>query len=400
MTIREGAWLCEHCGATNRGRDVSCNGEHGQAGCGAARPSTVNFFLPENAGAVREAWLLRQARAGSAWCCDHCLGENHGDATSCRHCGQALDEGDTRRSTRKITGQAPRNAAEAAEFETAEFETAEFEAAKVDAVTTRAVAAAPQPTNTRTKSRPASANPRQSSRITFGSITLGSTAAAFIILVGAALVASLLWALLSTQPVPGSIQSMTWARTISVETQKDVEREGWDAPAGAVILSSETRQRGTETIVTGYTSGKPAGGVCGSRDLGNGFFQDTPCPAEAPQPITKQIPVEDVWLRWRQKMWVESREVDAAGDNTVPPAWPEIHIAIDEREGARNASYTVTITLPSTVAAQNDAQNVAQKQKQVALPVEESLWHTLKPGDPVIAHRNRFGGINKIERAP
>lgn len=63
MTIREGRWLCQFCGAENLGRFESCEG-HGSGGCGAARQPGTRFYLPENSPIITDVSLLADARSG------------------------------------------------------------------------------------------------------------------------------------------------------------------------------------------------------------------------------------------------------------------------------------------------------------------------------------------------
>src|SRR3989344_3085804 len=81
---REGRWDCESCGKVgNLGRNRTCES------CGKPRPENVKFYLPENAPAVTDPELLKQAEAGADWYCLHCDAGNSNADTTCKQCGAA-----------------------------------------------------------------------------------------------------------------------------------------------------------------------------------------------------------------------------------------------------------------------------------------------------------------------
>src|SRR3954468_5154975 len=82
MAIREGRWDCPSCASAGQlGRHVYCTG------CGAPRPKEIQFYLPEDEGAVTDAGQLAQANAGADWICEHCGGSARATDAECPGCG-------------------------------------------------------------------------------------------------------------------------------------------------------------------------------------------------------------------------------------------------------------------------------------------------------------------------
>ncbi|MBI5368122.1 MAG: hypothetical protein HZA54_13865 [Planctomycetes bacterium] len=91
MAIREGAWDCAYCGRKrNRGPHRHC------AGCGVTRGRDVEFYLPEDAAEVTDAAGLAAATAGADWTCGSCAGDNRAGDGFCGNCGAPRDGGAAR----------------------------------------------------------------------------------------------------------------------------------------------------------------------------------------------------------------------------------------------------------------------------------------------------------------
>src|SRR5690242_15513114 len=81
MATYEGKWRCAYCAAINRGRDMDCRS------CGVRRGADVEFFCDEDAPAVTDDALLREAASGPDWLCETCGGSNRYGVSRCQTCG-------------------------------------------------------------------------------------------------------------------------------------------------------------------------------------------------------------------------------------------------------------------------------------------------------------------------
>ena len=155
---------------------------------------------------------------------------------------------------------------------------------------------------------------------------------------------------------------LSWERTLTVEVFRTVQEEGWDAPADARIYARDRRVREWRNVLdrmetrTRQVSEQVQVGTesygCGSRDLGNGYFQDLTCTRPAYQtrmrtetyqePVYRREPVYDTWLSWEAERWVAARTERASG-TTPDRAWPEPDLAANERAGARTERLEVDL---------------------------------------------------------
>ena len=327
--LREGRWVCTYCGSECRGRDESCAGLDGGSGCGAARQPGVRFYLPGQSPYLTDPGLIADARSGADWHCDHCGGANKGAIGShpvraCAHCGQAREAADPVTPVRDFApGRAP---------------------ATAEAV--RPPRSAPN----RPRTAPPSPPPARRARI--GLIAAVALAALF-----------LAWSVLfAAYPERTGVTGLSWERTLTVEVFRTVQEEGWDAPADARIYARDRRVREWRNVLdrmetrTRQVSEQVQVGTesygCGSRDLGNGYFQDLTCTRPAYQtrmrtetyqePVYRREPVYDTWLSWEAERWVAARTERASG-TTPDRAWPEPDLAANERAGARTERLAVDL---------------------------------------------------------
>lgn len=310
MAIREGAWDCPVCGRKrNRGPEKFCGG------CGSPRGPEVTFYLPEDSPEVAEAEALKRAQAGPDWICPYCDADNPADHAFCSGCG-APRAGD----------------------------------AKKREVVVRPLQASPPP-----PPLPIAAPPAKGGGSVFKKIS-GLGCLGLILLVG------LVWFLGRPKSTTLTVTGFHWSRTIPVEELRPVTEEAWEGavPSGAQVLSqrrdvhhvdhiqtgtrtrtrtvSEQVQTGTERVKTG------------SRDLGNGYFEDvyedrpvyeTQSREESyEEPIYRDQPVYRQRIRYVIEKWQPDREAKAEGDDHSP-AWPDPGLDGKHREGARKEAYEV-----------------------------------------------------------
>jgi len=184
-------------------------------------------------------------------------------------------------------------------------------------------------------------------------------------LIGAALLAVLflLWSVLfATYPAQVPVTAISWERSLTVEAFRTVTQEGWDAPTDARIRDRDRRVRSwrdvldrmetrTRQVSDRFQVGTESYG-CGTRDLGNGYFQDITCTRPVYQtrmrtetyqePVYRKEPVYDTWLAWEVERWVEARTERTFG-TTPDRAWPVPDLAANERAGSRSERLEVDL---------------------------------------------------------
>lgn len=348
MALREGQWLCPHCGSENMGRFESCQS------CAAARPKDVRFYLPGDAQALEDARLIRDALSGVDWYCSHCGGANpnavEGQAvTSCHHCGQARDGEDVSgQVVHHGPGEVPRSAAEASP---------------------------PRPSRRATESDLQGRAEARGSRW-----RLPVAVALFLLL-------ALTW-WLWPRDYEGQVTALSWQRSIAIERMATHVESGWDLPAGGRLQASETRLRSWRDVIDRYVSKNrqvsvhvPSGTEtysCGTTNLGNGYFQDRTCTRQTyrtewrtetyQEPVYRKEPVYDDWMTWEIDRWSVVRVFEAKGRAT-PPTWPEVEsLSPREREGRHGETYTA---------------KVSREGESIDLTLSLQDWSSLSEGESV-----------------
>lgn len=366
MAVREGAWDCPYCGATrNRGPEKFCGG------CGSPRGPEVKFYLPEDARVVDEAGELEKARSGPDWTCGFCSGDNKGWNGFCTGCGSARDAGAARKVVQHL-GQAPSNAEEAAR------------------------AAGPGQPETPEVGSPAEA-PKKPRSKACGLCLAGCG----VLLVLLALLAGFLSC---TRSVQLDVVGAHWERLISIQKEVTVREQAWadQLPSGArelsrsqevrshrqVQIGSETRTRTVQREVQDGTERVKVG----SRDLGNGYFEDvyedrptyrTVQEEESWQePVYRQEPVYATRITYDIERWKEVRQARASGEDTRPE-WPELRLEPGEREGPRTEKYVLKLRSPDGKTMEHEIQDAAS-------------FQAFQVGRPCPARLNRLGVITEL----
>lgn len=346
MAIREGAWDCPTCGQKGlRGSSKYCGS------CGTVRGDEVEFYLPEGAREVTEAEELRRAQSGPDWKCPYCGGDNPGFHHHCSGCGSPQD-GTEKRATRLHLQDT------------------------------------------------AAASPQTSSG--WGRRLLTGCSLLLLLFFASC------WWLTRTTTQALQVESMAWQRSLEVETFGWVQGEGWEGrgevPAQARILSksrqirehrkvqtgtvSKTRTR-TEQVQTGTRQVK-----VGTKDLGNGFFEDVyrdepvyeqrQVEERYEDPVYREEPVYDQKVRYEVERWHTERTLTSQGtDNS--PQWPVFEPGPQRREGPRKESYTLTLSgegkrLTYEPATEEEFRRYTPGQKVTAEVTVTGLVKSLSPG--------------------
>lgn len=315
MTIREGKWKCTYCDMLNRGRDLKCTG------CGAVREQDVQFIYDENAPEITDQGELASARRGPDWICETCGVSNLSTAEGCRQCG------------------APRGGS-----------------------VNREVGLVPPPEAQSMMPEPPATSGK--SWMVKGLLGCGGLVAVVVILfLGLGIY------LTRTHEVPLTVTGVNWERTTEVEQLQTLTEESWvgEVPSDARELSrrrefhhNEKVKTGTRTVTKTYTEKVKVGTKrvkTGTKDLGNGYFEDvykdepvyenrTKTRTEE-DPVYRDEPVYKDKVRYQVDRWRTIRTDRTEGADTAP-YWPKIPEEAKIREGKKTEKYVVQLKDPKS----------------------------------------------------
>jgi hypothetical protein len=305
MAIREGKWRCPYCAGVNRGAHLACTG------CGATRDKDVTFFLEDDAAEVTDEALLARARAGADWLCLFCGNSNPPDRGECRNCGAER-------------GTAP----------------------------SRPVRDAPD--------EPAPPAPLPVASVPAPPRPFRPVAAAILLMLVAFVVAAAYFGLRRTEETL-TVAGFEWERTVAVEAWRTVREQAWDGsvPSGASVVSRRQEVHHTERDQVDTRRVK-----AGTRDLGNGFFEDV----YRDEPVYRERPVYQTRVTYDIQRWVPDRTVRASGQDHAA-RWPDPALRAGEREASRSEKLVVVLN--------------GKRTYRMELP--EARWAALSPGQPVSA---------------
>jgi hypothetical protein len=306
MAIREGKWRCTYCSSVNRGAELACSG------CGATREKDVTFFLEDEAPEVTDAALLKTARAGADWLCQFCQTSNRPDAGHCVQCGAEK-------------GSAP----------------------------SREVRDVPQAPPPPAEARPAAAPRRRSSGCGF---VLALVGLLFLGFCGWGV-----WRSLRKTEEAVRVSAHEWSRAVKIEALRTVRESAWEGelPPGARVVARTRAVHHTEQVQTGTQRVK-----VGTRDLGNGFFEDV----YEERPVYRSRDVYAQRLTYEVERWTLAKNLEARGGDRRP-RWPDVRLARGEREAGREQRYTV----------------VLRGRREYRLDLPEQRWAALEPGQELRA---------------
>jgi hypothetical protein len=358
MAVYEGKWRCTFCHTVCRGRDMNC------VGCGARRGADVEFFLDDDAQPLTDGALLREAGDGPDWLCETCGGSNRFSARTCQTCGAPVG-GSTFREVTVTYSDSAREIGVAAG------------AARV---------------------------PGPGLGLSYG--LLGVIAAGLILLftlliLGGgrggtsrrALVPSVDPRYSISRKIELAVDRVEWKRSVVIEEYQDVVSEDWEGsvPTDARVISqrqdvhhhdhvrvgshvvqehyTERVGVGSHTVTETYTD-RESGGTeryrCGTRNRGNGYFEDVYCTRPVYRTVTKtrskqvddyqtvsrvrdktvddykDVPVYRLKIKYSVKRWVPA-DTQVAQGTDLAPRWPEVAGGQAKRAGQRSESYRVSL---------------------------------------------------------
>ena len=359
MAIREGRWDCQFCGTIgNLGRHRSCQN------CNKSRPEGTRFYVADETE-VSDKKLQRQALVGPDWICQYCGTSNSADINVCGSCGAPRESSSPVQKVKDYgVGEAPTSGDMTFDEEPRSEE-------------------------------PTPDKPKTSSKLPLA-IIIGIAAVAIICL---GVVAFLIF---GGRDADVTVSEFEWERTVDVEAYQTVNEEDWSLPATARLLSQrqeihhydeivdhyETRQRDVEEQVKVGTETY----VCGSRDLGNGFFEDIECDRDVyetqvrtesyEEPIYVSLPVYQTLYVYEIDKWIVVRTEESSGRDHAP-LWPRTDLGSEEREGEQTESYMITF--------------VDEDDKSYEWETTLDEWQRFERGQAVVLKLNALGEVSEVE---
>jgi ribosomal protein L40E len=275
-------WTCPNCETKNPGMVKTCKS------CGSPQPENVQFGLGEKQEILTDEKKIAQARKAADIHCPFCGTRNPADAASCSQCGGDLTGG-TQRIGTVIAGAA--NPLQGGQ-------------------------------NVASTTTPAAGGGKTSKFRPWMWLPIGAIFLACCVLLG--------FLFLHTDKTTGTVQSVHWERVVPIEALGDVTREDWrdNMPADARILSCDQKYR------TRQDNPAPnAKEVCSTElvDKGNGAANVVE---------TCYYEVYDDYCRFTVQDWKQVDKAVAQG-NDLQPYWPNTQTGSGQREGVRQAVYTV-----------------------------------------------------------
>jgi predicted nucleic acid-binding Zn ribbon protein len=196
------------------------------------------------------------------------------------------------------------------------------------------------------------------------------------------LIVAAVFAFTYRKDVSGTVQALTWQRSIDIESFAQHTDASWDdnVPGDAYSVSCSTRQHGTKKVANGSHQ------ECRDVDKGDGSF------SRECKTVTdyREEPVYDQWCAYTVDRWGKNRAVTAQGDVAQTPYWPQYALAPgggskrygQERAGDKHETYTVVIR-----------QSDGKKTHECAYP-DQSTWARYSPGMEVALRVGIAGGAH------
>ena len=344
MAIRVGRWDCKTCGTNGiLGPETKCSN------CGSPRPENVQFYLPEDAPEVSDEAKIKEAHAGADWVCSHCGSHSKHWEKSCSSCGSPKD----------VAGDGDEHLKEKVTY---------FDYKR-------------QQAHLQGQSR--APLPKKKSglgRYIFGAVAL--------------LVGFILLSMISSD-YEAQVLEHRWERKIAMEEYKKVIEEDWNIPQGGQRIKSfravhhynqrlvghETRTKRVQTGTERYK--------CGTRNKGNGYFEDVYCSRpvygtkEVSEPVYEQIPVYQTKYQYSIMRWkpAEPLVANSTGKNVYWPETPKHQQNKRFRQGDREESYYLIIR-----------DHHGENQEEL---VPFSFWNDVPEGGKVKAEKSTVFGYYK-----
>ena len=193
------------------------------------------------------------------------------------------------------------------------------------------------------------------------------------------------------------VTGVSWVRNINVEENRMFSESAWSLPAGAEQTGAKEEIHHYDSVLDHYESVE----VQRSRrvidhyetyytyeDNGNGTF--TEVAHERPvytteyyteteqQPVYRQVPRYQTKYYYNIWRWTPSRDVTASGDDHLP-AWPDVTLGENEREGEKTEAYRFTV------------ESLKKVGETAVYRLAESDWMNVNVNDQVYITAKRSG---------
>jgi ribosomal protein L40E len=349
-------WTCPKCGVRNPGPQKTCGG------CGAPQPENVQFEQAEHQELIKDQAEIENAKAGPDIHCPFCGTRNPAGIKVCTQCGGDLSQGKQREVGRVVgafsTG--PVKQITCPRCSATNPETA-LQCARCGAPLAKTPVTAP------------AAVPQVPAKGKPSPWMMGLGIAVAVVCV-CAVIGFMVFAM-RTEGKNGVVQSVQWESRIAVEALQPVAHEDWkdEIPVDAEV--------GTCTQKLHHVQDDPAPNsnkVCGtpySVDKGSGV-------AEVVQDC--QYEVYQDYCEYTVMDWQQVDEFTSTG-NDFSPAWPEVKLTGEQREGQRDQIYMIVFETSD---------------KQYTYTTSDSnLFQQCQIGSQWVLNTNGLGQIVSVEPA-
>lgn len=346
-------WTCKRCGTKNPGTQKTCSN------CGAVMEEKDQFELPAQQELITDEDKLVQAGKGPDVHCPYCGARNPAGAPACVQCGGDLTGAQERQKGQVMGAYSTQPAAM---INCPSCSTPNPPNAARCQNCGASLVGEPKPSTT----------PPPATKAAKPNKTLFVLAGGFIVVLCLGVILFMILAARS-EAQPAVVQSVRWETSIDILDEQPVEREGWEdqIPAGADL--------GTCTEKYRYTQSEPAPGaeeVCGTPytvDQGSGI-------AKVVQDC--EYRVYDDWCSYTQLEWVVV-DTETLQGNDTNPAWPQLQLGAENRQGESNETYTVVFL--------SDGETYTYQ------PRNSQEFSRFVPGSEWTLEVNTFGAITDIQ---
>lgn len=315
MAIRVGRWDCDACGYKGvLGPLTACSL------CGSPRPKNVQFYLTEDAETLAESSKeYAEAKQGADWICDFCGTDNKAKNNLCQNCGNPRTLDDKNREIKEY-----------------DLENTPTSGKK-------------QKTKTHLNStKPKTIDPKDIKKANRNK---------HVLIVVLAITATLIF-IFYPRKKDVEITGHSWIRQINIENYREVKEQGWEIPQTAKLIRSFRDVHHYDKVFSHYVTRtrtvKVPNGTekykCGTRDLGNGHFEDKYCTRTIyttktenyQEAVYKDEPVYRTKYEYYIFRWIIDHKETSEGKNKEL-FWPKITLKNTKewREGERTEKYTI-----------------------------------------------------------
>jgi len=311
-------WTCPNCKTINPGPEKLC------ISCGSPQPENIRFESAQSSELLKDQNDIDQAKAGPDIHCAFCGARNASNQQICSRCGAELIEGKKRVKGRVVGAYSERQKSDIECSTCGNINPAEasFCITCGSPLGKSEIIEQHQESTTKTE-KPVTDKKKKSG---FG-IVLGI---GFLIIICGFMIWFLI-SLLQTEEISGTVQNVSWTRSVNIEEFTLVQKEDWlsEIPSDAEL--------GVCELAYHHTQDNPAPNaeeICGtpySIDQGSGY-------AEVVQDCEYKV-YED-YCEYEIEEWIVVDQLTSTGYDYTPE-WPVTKLSTSQRIGQQEESYTI-----------------------------------------------------------